>query len=276
MNNNYNYQPKHFFSIVFIFTWLFWIGAIALENNGLKFFIMLLGLFVPAVTALYLIFSSKNPGLKRDLKIKLFSFKRVKLPYVLLAIIMIFVVVTVSILLSTFFGQSLNQFSFTEDYSFSIGGVSTLITLVITAIVEELGWRSYAVDSLANSYNWFKTSLIFGFIWSLWHVPLFFISDTYQAGVLQQSPWFMVSFLVGIVPFAIIFTWVYIKNNRSILACMFFHFFTNLTQEGVAMTQVTKAVETLVFIVAAVIILFLNKDLFFSKNHIGKLPDNID
>jgi hypothetical protein len=52
---------------------------------------------------------------------------------------------------------------------------------------------------------------------------------------------------------------------------MFFHFTVNFLQEQIAMTQVTKCVETLVVYITAAIIVLANKDLFFEKRHIGNL-----
>lgn len=42
-------------------------------------------------------------------------------------------------------------------------------------------------------------------------------------------------------------------------------------QEKIAMTPETKCVETLVVIVVAVVIVIMNKDMFFETRHVGKL-----
>jgi membrane protease YdiL (CAAX protease family) len=174
-------------------------------------------------------------------------------------------------LLSTIAGQSLEQFSFVKDFSFSIGGTSTLLVLVLAALLEELGWRGYAEDAVASYCSWWKESVIFGLVWALWHLPLFFIPDTYHYNILQQSPLYMANFFVSIMPLGFLVTWVYVKNNRSILASMIFHFFVNILQEKVALTQTTKCVETLVLFMAAALVVALNRDLFFETRHIGNL-----
>jgi membrane protease YdiL (CAAX protease family) len=86
----------------------------------------------------------------------------------------------------------------------------------------------------------------------------------------------MVNFFAGILPLDIIFAWVYVKNERSIFACMFFHFFVNFLQEKIAMTQVTKCVETLVLLIVAAVIVALNRDMFFETRHIGHLLPETD
>jgi MFS family permease len=81
----------------------------------------------------------------------------------------------------------------------------------------------------------------------------------------------MINFFVAIMPLGFIITWVYVKNERSIFACMIFHFFVNFLQEKIAMTQITKCVETLVLFAVAAIVVVTNKELFFEKRHIGRL-----
>jgi membrane protease YdiL (CAAX protease family) len=189
----------------------------------------------------------------------------------LLSIAVFCSIIAASILLSVLFGQSLNQFSFVGGFSFSIGGIPTIFTIILAALLEDLGWRGYAEDSIASYCSWWKESIIFGLVWALWHLPLFLIPGTYHWHILQQSPWFMINFFVSIMPLGFIITWVYVKNKRSIFACMFFHFTVNFLQEQIAMTQVTKCVETLVLFIAAAIIILANKDLFFEKRHIGNL-----
>jgi membrane protease YdiL (CAAX protease family) len=266
----YHYKPLRFYLIVFALTWGFWIPAIFMKDE-LRFFSMLLGLFVPAITALITVLASKNAALKKDLRHKLFGAFRVKPKIVIAAIISFFVIIAVSILLSTLAGQSIGQFSFTADFSFSVSGVPSLITIVLAALLEELGWRGYAEDAIACYCSWFKESVIFGIVWALWHLPLFFIPGTYHYNILQQSPLYMANFFVSIMPLGFLVTWVYVKNNRSIFASIIFHFFVNLLQEKIAMTQTTKCVETLVLFAAAVIVVEENKKLFFEKEHIGNL-----
>jgi membrane protease YdiL (CAAX protease family) len=266
----YQYKPLRFYLTVFIFTWAFWIAAIFVPEH-LRMPFMLLGLFVPSVTAIVAILTSKSKTLKQDFRQKMFGVFRVNPLVVIVVIFAFFAIIAASILLSTFAGQSLKQFSFTEDFSFSIGSTSALLTIVLAALLEELGWRGYAEDAIASYCSWWKESVIFGAVWALWHLPLFFIPGTYHYNILQQSPLYMANFFVSIMPLGFIVTWVYVKNNRSIFATMIFHFFVNLLQEKIAMTQITKCVETLVLFAAAVVVVACNRDLFFETRHIGNL-----
>jgi hypothetical protein len=58
-DNMYTYKPLRFYLVVFALTWGFWISAIFTEEKY-RFLLMLLGLFVPAVTAAVTVLTSKN------------------------------------------------------------------------------------------------------------------------------------------------------------------------------------------------------------------------
>jgi membrane protease YdiL (CAAX protease family) len=266
----YTYRPVRFYLAVFVLTWAFWIPA-AFAPEEYRMLLMLLGLFVPSIVAITTVLTSKSDTLKADLKAKLFGAFRVKPLVVIAAIAIFFAIIGASILLSALAGQSFEQFSFVEGFSFSVSGSSALLTIVLASMLEELGWRGYAEDAIASYCSWWKESLIFGLVWALWHMPLFLIEGTYQYNILQQNPLYMVNFFVSIMPLGFIITWVYVKNERSIFACMIFHFFVNLLQEKVAMTQTTKCVETLVLFAVAAIIVATNKELFFETKHVGRL-----
>lgn len=273
----YIFKPKKFYLITLAATWIFWIAAVVCSKfDGTGFLaaamaLMFLGLCVPSVVALIFIKTSKCETLKKDYKEKLCGFFRINFKNLILAAGVFFIIIIASIGISLLFGESIEQFRFADGFSFSIGGVPTLLILLLTALLEELGWRGYAEDSIAEYHNWFTESIIFGVLWAAWHIPLFFINGTYQANILAMNPWYMVNFFVGMMPLGFIFTWVYVRNNRSIFACSIFHFIVNFLQEQIDMTQNTKCIESFVVFVVAVIIVVCNKDLFFEKRHVGNI-----
>ena len=270
----YRYRPVRFFALAYLFTWIFWGPAIFLPENA-AVALMAVGLLAPAVVSTLFVLLSKSDALKRDLKNKLVGFYKVKWGNVFLAILVFAAIVACSILLSTLFGQSLDQFAFTEDFSFTGVGVgSALLTILLASVIEEVGWKGYCEDSIGNYMNWFWESMIFGALWSLWHLPLIFIKGTYQAG-LMVNPLYVVNFFVSGIPLGYIITWVYLASDRSILACMVFHLFVNFMQEKIAMTPETKCVETLVVVIATAIIVFAKKDMFFETCHVGRLLETL-
>ena len=268
--SSYRYRPVLFFAMAYLFTWIFWVPAIFVPQE-LGGILMLIGLLAPAVVSTVFVLASGSELLKQDLKIKIFGFYKVKWRNVLLAILQFAGIVACSILLSLAFGQSLDQFSFTEDFSFTGVGIgSALITVTLASIIEEVGWKGYCEDSIGAYMNWFWESLIFGALWSFWHFPLLFIKGTYQAG-LMVNPLYVINFFISGIPLGYIITWVYLVSDRSILACMVYHLTVNFLQEKIAMTPETKCVETIVVTVVAAIIVLTNRDMFFETRHVGRL-----
>lgn len=280
---SYRYQPLRYYAIVFGLTWAFWIAAIFASAStstvaegpdngaGLSLTLMFLGLCVPAVTSIVFVVASGSPELKRDLKRKLIGFHRIKPVVIVQAVALFGGVIAVSILASTLIEQPLSQFAFTEGFSFSIAGTSALLTILVASVIEEVGWRGYGEDAIAQYHPWFRESLIFGVVWACWHLPLFFIPGTYHAGLLDLGYGYALNFLLSVVPLGFLTTWVYAKNNRSMLACIVFHLFVNFFQEKIALTPETKCVETVVITVAAVLVVLANRDLFFETRHVGRL-----
>lgn len=275
----YRYRPVQFYVITLFLTWAFWFAAAALSKTEHSFdaamVLMMLGLLVPAITSFLFVQFSKSRMLKRDYKEKLCGMFRIQPLNILGGLVIFSAVIFASIAISLLFGEPVSQFGFTGGFSFSLGGVPTLFVLLLTALFEELGWRGYAEDSIAQYHSWFSESIIFGFLWAAWHIPLFCIDGTYQANILAMSPWYMVNFFVGMMPLGFFFTWVYVGNNRSIFACSIVHFAVNFLQEQINMTQNTKCIETVLLFVVAALLVICNRDMFFEKRHVGNmLPDD--
>ena len=271
---SYKYRPVLFFILAYFFTWVFWIPAIYVSED-LGSFLMVLGLIAPAVVSTLFVVFSGSDVLKKDLRQKIIGFYKVRWLNVLLAVLVFALIIVCSILLSLVFGQSLDQFSFTDDFSFTGVGVgSALLTITLASIIEEVGWKGYCEDSIGNYMSWFWESLLFGALWSFWHFPLIFIKGTYQAG-LMVNPLYVINFFVSGIPLGYIITWVYLVSDRSILACMVFHLFVNFMQEKIAMTPETKCVETIVVIAATIVIVLANKDMFFETRHVGRLLETV-
>nr|WP_255455248.1 CPBP family intramembrane glutamic endopeptidase [Natrialba sp. INN-245] len=102
--------------------------------------------------------------------------------------------------------------------------------LIFGPLPEELGWRGYALDGLQARWNALWASLILGFVWAVWHVPMFFMIGTYQAelGVLTLPFW---EFMVGATLVSVLYTWIYNNTGRSILGAVLFHFSGNFSGE---------------------------------------------
>ena len=82
---------------------------------------------------------------------------------------------------------------------------------------------------------------------------------------------YVINFLLSVIPLDFLQTWVYVKNNRSMLATIIFHLFINIMQEKINITPETKCIQTIFVVIAAIIIVVINKEMFFETQHVGNL-----
>jgi uncharacterized protein len=116
-----------------------------------------------------------------------------------------------------------------------------LFILVIGPLPEEIGWRGYLLDRLQLRWNALVASLVLGLIWWSWHLPLFGLPGYFDAfGRASPTPW---DFLWGILPAAVIYTWVYNNTDRSVLAVILLHFMHNFTGEFLGMDEAIRPVR---------------------------------
>ena len=273
MISNYRYKPLFYFSMTFLATFALWsAGAYASfqdDESGLFMILMLPGLMTPFLISLAMIFSSKDPDLKRDFVNRLFNLSLFEPKTLPVFIFLMPLSVLTSILISLLFGESTAQLQLAQGFSFSSGFVPVLLLLLLAAGFEELGWRGYAFDSLQSRYTFFTASIVFSVLWSLWHFPLIFVKDSYQYTIFNENIWFAVNFFVGIIPMGVIISWICVKNRKSVIAAILFHFVINISQEFLEMTQVTKCIQTVLLIAVTAAIIAHDKDMFFSRKHLA-------
>jgi len=92
---------------------------------------------------------------------------------------------------------------------------------------EEFGWRGYALDKLQSRYTALTSSLLLGFIWATWHMPLNFttgIGDQYSLVIST-----IIGSIVSLMLLSVFFTWIFNNTGKSILAAMLFHASMNLS-----------------------------------------------
>jgi len=263
-----NYDAKKYFTYTFIVTTLFWtIGAYySFElNNQFYMVFLLLGLIVPFVMALILIYTGKNDILKKEFISKFTNFKDIDRKTLPFFFFLMPLSVIISISISLLFGESTQQFTLSENFSFSTGAVPVLLLLLLAATFEELGWRGYAFESLEQKYNFFYATLLFSILWSAWHIPLSFVNNSYQYMVFQESIFHGINFYLSIIPLGFIISWIWVKNARNIPMAIAFHYIINLSQEMFEITQTTKMIQTIVLTIIAILIIYNDKELFFNK-----------
>jgi len=273
MSETIVYKPIRFFTLTFFVTWVCWFAAPHLgdpeSGNAIFLVLMLVGLLAPFASALYLTISSGNEAQQREFLEKLLDIKLIRPSSISLFLILFPASMIVSILISTMVGYSFDQFTIAEEFSFTVGAVPTLLFLLLAACFEELGWRGYAIESLNCNRTYSAATAMFSVLWSLWHLPMFFIPHSYQAELLQEDLLLAVNFFVSIVPLAFIISWFCKKNGGSILGAVLVHSIVNFTQEFFQVSPYTKCIQTLVLIVIAVIFVVADKEAFFGVDEVA-------
>lgn len=93
---------------------------------------------------------------------------------------------------------------------------SLLIPLI--AILEELGWRGYALPRLLKYRPPLSSALIIGVAWGLLHIGI---------GLRDGRPW-LPTFLIPLAV-SIILTWLFVHTRGSLAMAILFHFALDFT-----------------------------------------------
>lgn len=100
--------------------------------------------------------------------------------------------------------------------------VTTLLFLLLfflfASMVEEIGWRGYALPRLQSRLTALSSSLIIGVVWAVWHVPSFFLLPGADQAALPFL-WYIPSVLA----IAVVFTWLYNNTRGSLLLATLLH-----------------------------------------------------
>ncbi len=121
---------------------------------------------------------------------------------------------------------------------------------------EELGWRGFALPRLQTRYSALVASLVVGVVWAAWHLPLFVVAGSSQAGDPIHF------YVVSVVALSVVFTWLYNQTGGSVLLTMVLHASVNtggllyLAGGGAALqTDIGNGLYAVAFVVVALLIL---------------------
>jgi membrane protease YdiL (CAAX protease family) len=98
---------------------------------------------------------------------------------------------------------------------------------------EEPGWRGFALPRLQPRYGPLNGTLLLGVLWGFWHLPDYLMpnyqgmgSGTGLAAILTNFP----PFVLMVVAFAVIFTWVFNRTHENIFVAIVMHTSFNCPQ----------------------------------------------
>ena len=88
-------------------------------------------------------------------------------------------------------------------------------------LFEEAGWRGFALPRLQKLHGPFVGTLILGFLWGMWHLPIYILAD-FQDGFVNGVLNFG-TFVVLTMAMTFIFTWLFNNTKGSLLFCILLH-----------------------------------------------------
>lgn len=99
---------------------------------------------------------------------------------------------------------------------------------------EEIGWRGYALPRLTERFGPALASIVLGFLWATWHLPLFFVQGSDKLG--QSFP----LYALQVTALSVAMAWLYWRTGRSLLLVMLLHAAVNNTS-GIVPSSVLGA-----------------------------------
>ena len=77
------------------------------------------------------------------------------------------------------------------------GVTAVTLTVIVIGFGEETGWRGFALPELQGRFGPVAATLILAGGWAVWHIPQFFLLDTYKNFSLSMVPVFFAGLTCG-------------------------------------------------------------------------------
>lgn len=258
-------HPVLFFVLATVIPWGLWLPAAWFSRQPdagvLVGLLGIAGLFAPVGVVVWLTRGDRE--LRRDMLRRL-DVRRVRPLWLLIACGLMPAAVVVATLISLPMGYSADQLLLRGAFTFTAGVIPGWVVIVLAPVAEELAWHSYGTDSLRRRFSVFTTSLIFGVIWALWHMPLALIEGSSQNQTAEGGLLHALNFPLSVFPFVLLMNWIYYRTGRNITATILFHLFANLVTQVLATDPDTEVIATGVLLVVAVAVVIIERRLFFA------------
>jgi len=224
-----NHKSLLFLLITFGWSWINWFIGLCFLSDGINdetinqfikyFFVGVYGPFIGAIiTTLYFGSFKETLGLLKRLfiwKVPLYNF--------LIVIVLPLVFLGSWIGLYTLFIGSPGVF---ENKFLAIPAV-LLNSVYIGPLGEELGWRGFLLPELQKNNSAIKSALMVGIIHFSWHIPLFWAPFGALVSGQPFSILLLLTYLVLVICWSGIQTWLVNNSSGSVLIAILFHLFIN-------------------------------------------------
>ena len=215
--------PLRFFVVTFAWSWLLWaplvlagVGVVRLDE-GLRSFLtapaVMLGAFGPAVGACFAVWTlDGRPALaaflRRFLSLR-FGWRAWLAMFAVLGAVNV-----VAWYVPELFGAERAPMLLPSAWVFPIWW---LLMVFLGGGQEEVGWRGYILEPLEARFGLWGGNAVLGVVWSVWHLPLWFMPGTSQASMP------FVAFAIGLIGLSFFFSWLVKEAGGRPLAGLLVH-----------------------------------------------------
>lgn len=212
------YPLLAFYLLACAITWSVWVPQAAYWGGLLPFKVpaifLAIGAFGPTLSAIILTAVNGGKASLRELLDRLLLW-RVGAKWYILALFLGVSIGLSAIALHLLLGGRVSEIA--TPFPWYLLLPAFLGHLLTASLGEEIGWRGYALPRLQARSSALAASLVLGGLWGFWHLPSFWMS----AGKYFGLPF--IWFLLGTLPLAILFTWLFNNTNGSLLIAVLFH-----------------------------------------------------
>ena len=259
-----------YFLLAIAITWMFWIPTILvasvndyflpsvysfrdISSTGFKdgfhvtiFIVNQMGVYGPLFAAIIVSWKKYGKSEVKNLfgKIKVW---RVKPKWIVIILLLPFIFALIPLGMNVLVGVDISG-AFNPEMSVLIIFL-TLANNIVTSGFEEPGWRGFAFPEMSKKDEAYRSSLIIGFFWAIWHYPyviyLNYIPELGPGISIGVTIYALLGFTAVILGGSVIFSWIY-ANTESLLVLILFHAFQNVFPVFVMGQVVDSGMGTLI------------------------------
>jgi membrane protease YdiL (CAAX protease family) len=210
------------------------------------------GGFIPSILAIFLTWRKEGLSGLRILGRRIIQFK-LGWRWYLFTFLIIFAGTAGQLAINKLLKNTFNETLFLTQLG------SFLPLLILGPLSEEIGWRGYALGRLQTRWNALTSSLIVGFVWGLWHLPLFMMVGTSQ----HEFGFPFIGFLIKMMASSILYTWLYNNTQQSLSLAILLHWLytyaAQVLSSGVTRSPLYNWLDCLPYVIMAAIVVLVWK-----------------
>ncbi len=218
------------FSIITcIFSWTCWLPIIgALEASPFEsplsvLLIFFLGAYAPTITGLVLTFwYDGREGIRTLLK-RIVSI-RVGFRWLLMSLLTGPVLWGLAVIVYATFGGQVGNVNYGLLPWIP---VVFIVPVIFGPLAEEIGWRGFALPQLDHRDKPVQSSIIIGFVWALWHTPLFWAKTGTAISGFPVGISLVCIFFLAVIGSSFIYTWLFNRTGESLFLAIMLHLSMN-------------------------------------------------